>query len=127
VQDESNEPFTFDLGQAAALLEIMSSPARIGVLQRVTTKEWDVAALAADLEMGQSALSQHLAKLRDAKMVNTRRAAQQIFYSSDSPAVLAMLQTLESLGPMPVGRRTEAQEAARQKRIGQRRSYLNIA
>ncbi len=121
MQDEANEPFTFDLGQAAALLEMMSSPARIGVLQRVTTREWDVAALAADLAMGQSALSQHLTKLRDAKMVKTRRAAQQIFYSSDSPAVIAMLQTLESLGPMPVGRLTEAQEAARQKRIGRRR------
>ncbi len=127
MQDEANEPFTFDFGQAAALLEMMSSPARIGVLQRVTTREWDVASLAADLAMGQSALSQHLTKLRDAKMVKTRRAAQQIFYSSDSPVVIAMLQTLESLGPMPVGRLTEAQEAARQKRIGRRRISTYLA
>ncbi len=121
MHDTPDEPFTFDLNQAAALLDILSSPARIGVLQRVTTREWDVNGLATDLAMSQSALSQHLSKLRDAKMVNTRRAAQQIFYSSDSPAVIAMLRTLESLGPMPVGRLTEAQEAARQKRIGQRR------
>jgi hypothetical protein len=56
VQDEADEPFTFNLDQAAALLEMMSSPARISVLQRVTMREWDVAALAADLAMRQSAL-----------------------------------------------------------------------
>jgi ArsR family transcriptional regulator, virulence genes transcriptional regulator len=122
VQDEANEPFTFDLNEAAALLEMMSSPARIGVLQRVTEREWDVNSLVKDLSMSQSALSQHLCKLRGAGMVSTRRAAQQIFYSSNSPAVIAMLQTLESLGPMPVGPLTEAQEAVRQKRIGRRRS-----
>lgn len=127
MHDEANEPFTFDFDQAATLLDIMSSPARIGVLQRVTKREWDVNALAEDLVMSQSALSQHLCKLRDAKMVSTRRAAQQIFYSSDSPAVIAMLQTLESLGPMPVGRLTEAQEAARQKRLGRRRISTYLA
>jgi ArsR family transcriptional regulator, virulence genes transcriptional regulator len=127
VQDEDDEPFTFDLNQAAALLDLMSSPARIGILQRVTEKEWDVKALAQDLAMGQSALSQHLCKLRDAKMVSTRRAAQQILYSSDSPAVIAILNTLESLGPMPVGRLTEAQEAARQQRIGRRRTLPYVA
>jgi ArsR family transcriptional regulator, virulence genes transcriptional regulator len=109
VQEEANEPFTFDLDQAAALLDMMSSPAGIGILQRVTAREWDVNALATDFAMSQSALSQHLSKLRDAKIVNTRLAAQQIFCLSDSPAVIAMLKTLESLGPMPVGRLTEAQ------------------
>jgi ArsR family transcriptional regulator, virulence genes transcriptional regulator len=127
VQDEANEPFTFDVNQAAALLDLMSSPARIGILQRVIEREWDVNALAKDLAMGQSALSQHLYKLRDAKMVSTRRAAQQIFYSSGSPAVIAILKTLESLGPMPVGRLTEAQEAARLQRIGRRRTSPYVA
>jgi len=117
VQEEANEPFTFDLDQAAALLDMMSSP-RIGILQRGTAREWDVNALATDLAMSQSALSQHLSKLRDAKIVNTRLAAQQIFCLSDSPAVIAMLKALESLEPVPIGPLTEAQEAARQTRIG---------
>lgn len=112
MQDEANGPFTFDVNQAAALLDMMSSPVRIGVLQRVTTREWDVNALATDLAMSQSALSQHLSKLRNAKMVNTRRAAQQICYSSDSAGVIAMLRTLKILGPMPVVGLTEAQDSA---------------
>ena len=127
MQTEAFEPYTFDFKQAADLLDLMSSPVRIEVLQRVSIREWDVTALETDLAMGQSALSQHLAKLRDAKLVSTRRAAQQIYYKSDSPAVHAILKTLEALGPMPMGRLTEAQEAARQHRIGQRSTLPNVA
>jgi len=57
-----------------------------------------VTTLATDLDMSQSALSQHLTRLRTAKLVKSRRSAQQILYSSDSVAVLSVLATLAELG-----------------------------
>lgn len=99
MQDEAHEPFTFDPNEAANLLDLMSSPVRIEVLQRVTMREWDVNSLATDLAVSQSALSQHLSKLRAALLVTTRRSAQQVFYSSDSQAVREVLKVLDSLEP----------------------------
>jgi DNA-binding transcriptional ArsR family regulator len=88
----------------------MSSPVRLGILERVSLQEWDVNALATDLDMSQSALSQHLFRLRAAKLVKTRRSAQQILYSSDSIALMSMLETLAGLG---LARREPVQYARR--------------
>ncbi|SFB65033.1 DNA-binding transcriptional regulator, ArsR family [Rhizobium sp. NFR07] len=99
MQDEAQAPFTFDPNEAANLLDLKSSPVRIEVLQRVTMREWDVNSLATDLTVSQSALSQHLSKLRAALLVTTRRSAQQVFYSSDSQAVREILKVLDSLEP----------------------------
>jgi DNA-binding transcriptional ArsR family regulator len=46
--------------------------------------------------LSQSALSQHLSKLRAQKLVTTRRDAQTIYYSSSSEQVMKVLTTLES-------------------------------
>ncbi|RYG87370.1 MAG: transcriptional regulator [Alphaproteobacteria bacterium] len=67
----------------------MASPVRIEILKRLTAREWDVNSLSLELKIAQSALSQHLAKLRASELVDTRRDAQLIFYSSNSTAVLA--------------------------------------
>jgi ArsR family transcriptional regulator, virulence genes transcriptional regulator len=95
----------------------MSNPVRIEVLKRVTENEWDVSALAADLDLSQSTLSQHLSKLREAKLVKTRRAAQKIFYSSRSPAVLAILATLENIGSLSLGQSSDGRASARHRNV----------
>ncbi|MBB6510561.1 DNA-binding transcriptional ArsR family regulator [Rhizobium soli] len=92
--------YTFDPKTAAKLLSLMSSRLRLGILQRVILQEWDVNALASDLKISQSGLSQHLSMLRETKLVTTRRSAQQVIYSSDSAAVVSMLETLAGLGLM---------------------------
>jgi DNA-binding transcriptional ArsR family regulator len=50
--------------------------------------------LAIEVKLSQSALSQHLTKLKAANLVRTRRDAQTIFYSCDSEAVIRVLETL---------------------------------
>lgn len=96
--DDAELPYTFDCDRAAELLDLMSSPVRLEVLQRVAVREWDVKSLASDLAISQSALSQHLSKLREAMLVTTRRSSQHIFYSSQSKAVLEILRALDELG-----------------------------
>jgi DNA-binding transcriptional ArsR family regulator len=117
LREAESQSYTFDPRVAVKLLRAMSSPVRLGILERVSVQEWDVNALATDLNMSQSALSQHLFRLRAAKLVKTRRSAQQILYSSDSVAVLSMLATLAGLGLA----RREPVQYARRPILGQNR------
>jgi len=55
-----------------------------------------VMALSAEVGLSQSALSQHLARMRDEKMVAFRRDAQSIFYRVADPRVGQLLTTLKT-------------------------------
>ncbi len=92
-----DDGFTFEADRASALLGLMANEGRLRVFELITRKEWDVGSLAEEVKLSQSALSQHLKKLRDAKMVHIRRDAQTIYYSCRSEAVMKLLQTLEDI------------------------------
>jgi len=77
--------------EAAQLLKSLAHPGRLLVLCRLVEGEATVSELQALGELSMSALSQHLAVLREAGMVETRRQAQTIFYTLvDSPALEVM-------------------------------------
>lgn len=82
---------------AANLLSAMANPKRLMILCCLVKGEVAVGALATKVGLSQSALSQHLSKLRAQKLVNTRRDAQTIYYSSSAESVMKVLETLESL------------------------------
>ena len=108
----SMKTFTFDAEASANLLDLMAHPGRLTVLKLISQNEWDVASLATKVGLSQSALSQHLKKLRDGKLVTTRRDAQTIYYSSQSQSVAKVLSMLEKLALEPNNngrpKRTEA-------------------
>lgn len=105
--------YTFDAATSANLLDLMGHPGRLTVLKLITEKEWDVGSLAQQVGLSQSALSQHLAKLRAGKLVETRRDRQTVYYSSNSNAVRKVLATLEKLALEPVrNTRSKVTEAA---------------
>lgn len=86
---------------AAALLRSLANEQRLMVLCHLVEGELGVGALLARLELSQSALSQHLAVLRTAGLVETRRVGQQVFYSlAPGPAerVMATLHDLYCAG-----------------------------
>lgn len=82
---------------AAALLSAMANPKRLMILCSLVEGEVPVGVLANQVGLSQSALSQHLSKLRAQKLVKTRRDAQTIYYSSTSEPVLKILATLEDI------------------------------
>ncbi len=84
-------------GQAAALMKSLSNPSRLLVLCALVTREHTVGELEQLTGLSQSAISQHLARLRDGGLVETRREAQRIFYSLKNPAVKAVLETLHGI------------------------------
>ena len=79
---------------AASLLKAMSNPHRLMVLCRLGVSEASVSELQADSGLSQSALSQHLAVLRERGLVDTRRESQTIFYRLADPAVSQVIETL---------------------------------
>jgi DNA-binding transcriptional ArsR family regulator len=83
------------LNREAALLPAMANPKRLMILCSLVRAEVPVGNLANHVGLSQSALSQHLSKLRAQKLVKTRRDAQAIYYSSSSEQVMKILTTLE--------------------------------
>ena len=61
------------------------------------SREMAVGEIAKQVNLSQSALSQHLAILRSDGLVNTRRQAQSIFYSLASDKALTLLESVERL------------------------------
>jgi DNA-binding transcriptional ArsR family regulator len=83
--------------QAANLLASMAHPKRLLVLCNLLKGELAVGELAQRVGLSQSALSQHLAKMRALTLVKTRRAGQTIYYDLASSEVRAVLNTLYRL------------------------------
>jgi DNA-binding transcriptional ArsR family regulator len=81
----------------ADLLGAMANEKRLEILHLLVTEEMSVSILAGRVGLSQSALSQHLAKLRDLNLVNTRREAQTIYYTCQSTEVRTILDALASL------------------------------
>lgn len=79
---------------ASKLLKSMSHPSRLMVLCHLMNGECPVSVLNQAVPLSQSALSQHLAALRQADLVDTRRESQVIYYRLKSLAVSEILEAL---------------------------------
>ena len=68
-------------GEAAQMLRALANENRLLILCTLAEGECSVGELNDRIQLSQSALSQHLAVLRNDGLVDTRREAQSIFYS----------------------------------------------
>lgn len=89
--------FAESAGRAAALLRLLGNEKRLMVLCQLADGELSVGAIQARIGLSQSALSQHLALLREHGILATRREAQTIHYRIADPAALRVIQTLAEL------------------------------
>lgn len=83
-------------GGAAGLLKTLANPHRLLILCTLGNGELSVGALNERIALSQSALSQHLAVLRAEALVDTRRAAQTVFYSVRPGPALDVIRVLHS-------------------------------
>ncbi|GGB05306.1 transcriptional regulator [Brucella endophytica] len=83
--------------QAAGFLSALANNKRLLILCELLKNEMSVGHLAKTVNLSQSALSQHLAKLRALNLVTTRRDAQTIYYMVSSHRIEQMLATLDGL------------------------------
>lgn len=83
-------------GEAAALLKALAHPARLLVLCQLVEGESSVGELQPLTGLSLSALSQHLAVLRDMALVETRRESQTIYYSIAEGPSIGVLEALHA-------------------------------
>ncbi len=83
--------------RAAAVLKLLAHPQRLLLLCALVTREHTVSELEELTGLSQSAMSQHLARLREEGIVSARRDAQRIFYSLSDAKVAAILETMHAL------------------------------
>lgn len=92
-------------GEAADFLKSMANDRRLIVLCELVKGERTVGELEAVVGLSQSALSQHLARLREAQVVKTRRESQTIHYSLANAGVKQLIGVLYDLYCRPARRR----------------------
>ena len=90
--------FQDSAARAAALLRLLGNEKRLMVLCQLADGELSVGQLQDSLSgtlggLSQSALSQHLALMREQGLLATRREAQTIYYRITDPAALRVIQT----------------------------------
>lgn len=84
--------------EVATVLGALSNERRLMILCKlVESGEASVGQLAETVGLGQSATSQHLARMREEGLVTTRREAQTIWYRVADPRIEALLGKLKDL------------------------------
>ena len=83
--------------EAARMLKSLANDHRLMILCLLAQGEMSVGQISQYIDLDQSPLSQHLARLRSEGMVRTRKVSQTVFYSLDSEEAKAIIGTLYSL------------------------------
>lgn len=86
--------FRDNAAEAAGLLRALSNENRLMILCQLGAGEMQVGQMQALVGLSQSALSQHLAVLRDQGLVAARREGTAVFYRIHDPAALKVIAVL---------------------------------
>ena len=78
-------------------LQLVSEPRRLGILQLIWEEERSAGQIAERFPVSFSAISQHLARLRDAGLVEVRKEGRQRYYRARKSAFGSLAVYLESL------------------------------
>ena len=89
--------FQDNAARAAALLRLLGNERRLMILCQLADGELSVGEIQPRVGLSQSALSQHLALLREEGVVTTRRSGQTIYYRLADPAAARLIETLAEL------------------------------
>lgn len=96
--DRSMADFASNASEAAAVLKALANEKRLMILCKLMEHgERSVLPLADDVGLSQSALSQHLARMREEGIVSFRRDGQTLYYRLSNSNVGRILKTLKSI------------------------------
>ncbi len=94
---ETLEMMKTNASRAAKLMKALGNESRLLILCYLDGKELSVTQLNNCLDLSQSALSQHLAVLRNDGLVQTRRESQTIYYSLAGDTAKRIIHTLHEM------------------------------
>ena len=97
---------------AEGLLKAMASQPRLMILCELLDGEHTVTELHEAIGLSMSAVSQHLARLREENIVATRRESQTIWYTLEGQAVETLLHALHDIycAPTKGARRSNSRQ-----------------
>ena len=99
--------FEASAAEAAKLLRALGNERRLMILCQLVDGELSVGELLPRVGLSQSALSQHLAVLREEAIVATRREGQTIWYRLADPAAMRVIETLAEIFCPPDMRKSD--------------------
>lgn len=98
LEDVDTSELEIKATEVAAVLRALANERRLMILCRLAEKgEANVTMLAEAVGLSQSALSQHLAKMREEGIVTFRRESQTLWYRIADPRVGGLLEALYRL------------------------------
>jgi DNA-binding transcriptional ArsR family regulator len=78
----------------ADVFQVLAHPTRIHIIETLRQGELSVGAILDEVKVEQANISQHLALLRAKRLVNSRKAKNQVLYSLKNPLLTEVLDTM---------------------------------
>jgi len=76
----------------AQLFRAFSDTSRVRILSAIVEQEVNISSLAEMVGLSESAVSHHMRGLRQMRLVKSRRAGKEVYYSVDDPHIVALFQ-----------------------------------
>ncbi|WGW13823.1 metalloregulator ArsR/SmtB family transcription factor [Saxibacter everestensis] len=87
----TDHPTEAQVAAAAATFHMLSSATRLRIVWLLVHAEYDVSGLAEAASASLQTVSQHLAKLRLAGLISSRRDGRHLYYTVDDPHVVTLV------------------------------------
>ena len=81
----------------AEVLKAIAHPTRLKILCTLNLQEMQVQSLVAEAGTSQSNISQHLALMKDCKILLTRRVANRIYYRVRDPRLIDLILLMRDI------------------------------
>jgi DNA-binding transcriptional ArsR family regulator len=91
---EPHGPTAAQLRSGAETFALLASPVRLHLVWLITHNSYDVGTLARRVGISIAAASQHLGKLRLARVISAHRDGRRQFYTVDDPHVITLIQQI---------------------------------
>ncbi|MCI4012402.1 metalloregulator ArsR/SmtB family transcription factor [Brevibacterium sp. ZH18] len=92
--DSASDPTSAQVEVAAETFRMLASSTRLRLVWTLVNQELDVSSLAEAIGAAVPTVSQHLAKMRLAGLISSRRDGRRIFYTVDDPHVVSMVREI---------------------------------
>ena len=91
---EPHGPTAAQLRSGADTFALLASPVRLHLVWLITHGSYDVGTLARRVGIGMATVSQHLGKLRLARVISAHRDGRRQLYTVDDPHVITLIQQI---------------------------------
>lgn len=101
----------------AEVLKVLASTSRLDILHRLAEQPMEVGRLAAEIGLSQPNVSQHLAVMRAAGLVESQRVGREIRYRLSDPEVMVACDVMRGVLERRLARLARIADSAQMPRL----------